>query len=59
MLFGLREEGFAQVLTMSRPPAFDLWALATLEEWPEEDLGDATLTLFPVPAGASMLPRTS
>jgi len=48
----LEECGFAQVVTMSRPTAFDLWALATLEEWPEEHLGDAALTLLPVLPGA-------
>lgn len=44
--------GFAQVPTLSRPHAFDLWALATLEEWPEENLGDAALTLLPILPGA-------
>jgi hypothetical protein len=44
----LEEGGFAHVVTMSRPGAFDLWALATLEEWPEENLCDAALTLLPV-----------
>jgi predicted SAM-dependent methyltransferase len=47
----LEEGGFAQVVTMGRPHCFDLWALATLEEWPEESLGDAALALFPVLPG--------
>jgi SAM-dependent methyltransferase len=54
----LRQAGFAQVVTMGRPPAFDLWALATVEEWPEESLGEAALTLLPVLPGASLQPRT-
>jgi len=44
----LQGAGFLQVLTMGRPPAFDLWALATVEEWSQESLGDAALSLFPV-----------
>jgi hypothetical protein len=54
----LRQADFAQVVTMSRPPAFDLWALATVEEWPEEALGEAALTLLPVLPGASLQART-
>lgn len=52
----LRQGGFPQVVTMSRPHAFDLWALATMEEWPEESLGDAALSLFPVLPGAELAP---
>jgi hypothetical protein len=48
----LEEVGFAHVATLSRPEAFDLWALATLEEWPEENLCDAALTLLPILPGA-------
>ena len=44
----LEDGGFAHVVTMSRPEAFDLWALATLEAWPEENLCDAALALLPV-----------
>jgi len=48
----LAEGGFAHVLTMSRPGAFDLWALATLEEWPDKHLCDAARALLPVLPGA-------
>lgn len=44
----LEAAGFTQVMAMSRPTCFDLWALATVEEWSEKDLADAALILLPV-----------
>ena len=40
--------GFARVVVFSRPEAFELWALATREPWPEEALTEAVLSLLPV-----------
>jgi SAM-dependent methyltransferase len=44
----LEAAGFAQVMAMSRPSCFDLWALATVQEWPENNVVDAALTLLPL-----------
>ena len=39
--------GFAQCASLRRPRSFDLWILATVEEWPEQDLLQAAQRLFP------------
>jgi hypothetical protein len=44
----LEDCGFAQVVAFSRPHLFDVWALATVEAWPEEHLCDAAISLLPV-----------
>ena len=37
----LRGAGFRQILSLSRPKTFDLWALATLQEWSDAALQQA------------------
>lgn len=48
----LEAVGFAQVVALSRPERFDLWALASLETWPAMAFNEAALTLLPRPADA-------
>lgn len=43
----LQSAGFAQVACLARPAAFDLWALATRNLWPEDELRRAASQLFP------------
>jgi SAM-dependent methyltransferase len=39
--------GFVQCASLRRPQAFDLWILATVEEWPEDALRAAAQRLLP------------
>ncbi len=48
----LEAVSFAQVVALSRPERFDLWALASLETWPAMAFNEAALTLLPHPADA-------
>jgi len=43
----LQAAGFAQVASVTRPAAFDLWALASCEAWPEDELRAAASRLLP------------
>jgi predicted SAM-dependent methyltransferase len=43
----LQAVGFPQVACLSRPVAFDLWALATCQPWNEDALRVAASKLFP------------
>lgn len=43
----LQAAGFPQVASLSRPNAFDLWALATCQPWGEDALRAAASQLFP------------
>lgn len=43
----LRSSGFKQVVSLTRPAHFDLWALATVEEWTEDALRSAAVALLP------------
>lgn len=42
----LQAAGFQQVASLTRPQAFDLWALATKETWPDEALQSAARQLI-------------
>lgn len=44
----LQAAGFQGVASLDRPAVFDLWALATVAESPEEHLREAAARLFPV-----------
>lgn len=39
--------GFGQAVSLRRPERFDLWLLATLEPWQEDDLRQAARALLP------------
>lgn len=39
--------GFAQAVSLRRPERFDLWLLATVEPWQEDDLRQAARALLP------------
>lgn len=43
----LQGGGFPQVAALERPDQFDIWALATKETWPDEQLQAAAQKLFP------------
>jgi len=45
----LQAAGFNQTASLTRPAAFDLWALATCEVWPQDALHYATARLMPIP----------
>lgn len=45
--------GFTQIVSITRPAAFDLWALATTEQWPENELRYAAARMFPSTASTS------
>lgn len=39
----LKSAGFGAAIAVARPKAFDLWALATMQEWPQERLRELLL----------------
>ena len=43
----LNAAGFTQIASLTRPAAFDLWALATTEPWADQHLRAAAARLFP------------
>ena len=43
----LRAAGFQRIASLTRAKAFDLWALATVEEWSDADLRIASSRLMP------------
>lgn len=43
----LQASGFAQIASVTRAAAFDLWAIASCEPWPEESLRAAAARLLP------------
>lgn len=47
----LQQAGFHQVASLTRPYAFDLWALATCEAWPDAALRAAATRLLPASSG--------
>jgi ubiquinone/menaquinone biosynthesis C-methylase UbiE len=47
----LQEAGFQRIASLTRAKAFDLWALATVEDWSDADLRTAASRL--IPSGAS------
>ena len=49
----LSAAGFTQIVSITRPAAFDLWALATTEQWPENELRYAAARMFPSTASTS------
>ena len=42
-----QQSGFAQCAARQRPPQFDLWALATKQEWPNDQLQAAAAQYIP------------
>ena len=42
-----QQSGFAQCAARQRPPHFDLWALATKQEWPNDQLQAAAAQYIP------------
>ena len=48
LLATLKDIGFAQIALRERPESFDLWALATMQEWPQDDLVSTASELIPI-----------
>lgn len=51
LVASLQAAGFQQVASLTRPKAFDLWALATCTPWPEQALRNAAARLLPATGG--------
>jgi hypothetical protein len=47
LVASLQAAGFQQVASLTRPKAFDLWALATCTPWPEQALRNAAARPLP------------
>jgi len=49
----LQQAGFAQVASFTRPECFDIWALATCQEWSQERLMEMAQEFLPIPQSAA------
>ena len=47
LIANLKYSGYCQVVSKTRSSEFDLWALATVNEWREKDIKELAIKYFP------------